>query len=126
MVSPSGKVKRFFIVVFLVSFICVMPQASYAHAPKNVALEYDSASQTLSVAITHPSPFPSWHYIKTVSIKKNGSDVSTNTYENQPDKDTYTYTYKVEAVNGDKLEVTANCSLYGHKTATLTVGSAAK
>jgi hypothetical protein len=109
-----------------VIFICAAPGPSFANAPKNVALEYDAASQTLSVAITHPSAAPGWHYIKTVAIKKSGAEVSTNTYEKQPDADTFTYTYKVEAKAGDTLEVTATCSLFGHKTVTLTVGGETK
>lgn len=126
MVSPKGKAKSFFNVVLIVAVVCALPQASFANAPKNVVLEYDSASQTLSVAITHPSAAPSWHYIKTVVIKKNGAEVSTNPYDKQPDADTFTYTYKVEAANGDKLEVKVTCSLFGSKTATITVGGAAK
>jgi len=126
MKNTSKNVKNILIAVLTVFFVCAAPRASLANAPKNVVLEYDAASQTLSVAITHPSAFPTWHYIKTVSIKKNGADVSTNTYDKQPDADTYTYKYKVEAKAGDKIEVTATCSLFGHKTVEMTVGGGTK
>ncbi len=103
--------------------VCFMyPQTSLAHAPQDVQLSYDSNSQMLAVTITHQSPFPGTHYIKSVEIKKNGSVVSTNKYEKQPDQATFTYSYKVAAADGETLEVKASCSLYGSKTATLTVG----
>ena len=84
-------------------------------------MSYDSTSQMLTVTITHKSPFPSFHYIKSVEIKKNGIVVSTNQYKNQPDQATFTYSYKVAATVGDTLEVKASCSLYGSKTVNLTV-----
>lgn len=102
---------------------CFMyPQMSLANAPQDVKLSYDSQSQVLNVTITHKSPFPNYHYIKTVEIKKNGSVVSTNKYENQPDLATFIYSYQIPAAAGETLEATANCSLFGSKTTNLTVG----
>ena len=97
-------------------------QASFAHAPKDVTLSYDATSQMLAVTITHKSPFPGAHYIKNVEIRKNGTIVSANQYENQPDQATFTYRYKVPAKAGETLEVKAGCSLFGSKTVNLTIG----
>jgi hypothetical protein len=108
------------VILFAVCFM--YPQTSLANAPKDVTLSYDSQSQVLIVTITHKSPFPNYHYIKIVEIKKNGSVVSTNKYENQPDQATFMYSYKVPAAAGDTLEATASCSLFGSKTTNLTVG----
>jgi hypothetical protein len=113
-----------FLLVFMV--LCLYPQASYADAPKDVKLEYDSGTQTLTVTITHKSSFPSFHHVKTVEIKKNSAIVSTTNYDTQPDKSPFTYTYKVAAAEGDKLEVTVTCSLSGSKTAIITVSKAMK
>ena len=107
------------LILFAVFFM--YPQASLANAPQDVTLSYDSQSQVLIVTITHKSPFPNYHYIKIVEIKKNGIVVSTNKYENQPDQATFTYSYKIPATSGETLEVTASCSLYGSKTTNLTV-----
>jgi len=118
--------KLIFSVLFLtLTSLCFSPQISYADAPKDVTIKYDSGSQTLSVAITHKSLFPGFHHIKTVEIKKNNNIVSTNNYDTQPKDVPFTYTYKVEAAKGDKLEVTATCNLSGSKTAILTVSEAA-
>lgn len=109
------------VLVFLM-FYCVYPPLTYANPPQDVKLGYASNSQTLTVTIIHESSFTGFHYIKSVEIKKNGIVVSTNTYDSQPDPATFTYTYKVSAAKGDTLEVTATCSLFGSKTATLVVG----
>jgi desulfoferrodoxin (superoxide reductase-like protein) len=111
--------------VFILMIFFFHPQVSYAHAPQDVKIEYDSGSQTLAVTITHNSPFPSFHHIKTVEIKKNSAVINTVKYDTQPDKSPFIYTYKVEAVQGDKLEVTATCNLSGSKTATITVSPSA-
>jgi hypothetical protein len=108
-----------FLLVFIV--ICLVPQISYADAPKDVKLEYDSGTQTLAVTITHPSLFTGMHHIKTVEIKKNATVISTTNYDTQPGDSPFTYSYKVAAAQGDNLEVTATCSLSGSKTAIITV-----
>ena len=115
----------FSVLVFILMIFSLYPQVSYANAPQDVTLEYDSSAQTLAVTITHKSSFPGFHHIKTVEIKKNSVVISTTNYDTQPKEVPFTYTYKVEAVQGDKLEVTATCNLSGSKTATITVSPAA-
>lgn len=102
------------------------PQVSYADAPQDVKLEYDSGTQNLAVTITHKSSLTGFHRIKSVEIKKNSAVISTANYETQPGESPFTYTYKVAAAQGDKLEVNAICSLSGSKTAALTVTRASK
>ena len=116
------------VLVFLM-FYCVYPPLTYATPPQDVKLAYDLNSQTLTVTITHyvyarsQTRYHYDHYIKSVEIKKNGIAVSTNTYDSQPDPETFAYNYKVSAAKGDTLEVTATCSIRGsNKTATLTIG----
>ena len=117
------KKYQVFICSLILVAVCFMyPQTSFANPPKDVQVSYDSTSQILTVAITHKSPFPSFHYIKSVEVKNNGNIVSSNKYKNQPDQATFTYSYKVPANAGETLEVTASCSLYGSKTTNITVG----
>jgi len=112
--------------LFVLMGFCLYPQASYADAPHDVKLSYDFSAQTLAVTITHKASFPSFHHIKNVEIKKNSSVISTTNYDTQPGESPFTYTYKVATAQGDKLEVTATCSLSGSKTATITVTKASK
>jgi hypothetical protein len=107
--------------LFVLMVFCLYPQVSYADAPQDVNLNYDFSAQTLAVTITHKSSFTGFHYIKTVEIKKNSTVISTTTYDKQPGESPFTYTYKVAAAEGDKLEVTATCSLSGSKVASIAV-----
>jgi len=107
--------------LFVLMVFCLYPQVSYADAPQDVKLNYDFNAQTLAVTITHKASFPGMHHIKSVEIKKNSAVISTTNYDTQPAESPFTYTYKVAAIEGDKLEVTATCNLSGSKTATITV-----
>ena len=123
---PVISTSIFSAMLFVLMVFCLYPQVSYADAPQDVKIEYDSSAQTLSVTITHPSFFPGFHHIKTVEIKKNSSVISTTNYDKQPGESPFTYTYKVAAAQGDKLEVTVTCNMSGSKTETITAPKAKK
>ncbi|HOO90759.1 MAG TPA: hypothetical protein PLA74_08035 [Syntrophales bacterium] len=114
-----------YILCIFVCFLAIslLPAAAQAHGPKEVVLNYDSGSQTLSVTISHSVSNPQSHYIKEVAITKNGNTLGTYAYKGQPDPSSFTYTYIVEAKKGDTLIVTATCNYIGSKTKELTVGS---
>lgn len=101
--------------LFFCSVIFSFPQKLFATPPQALTIFYDFSSQILTVTITHKSLMTSFHYIKHVKIKKNGLHVSDNVYDNQPDPQKFTYKYELPATVGDKLEVTADCSLWGYK-----------
>ncbi|MCX5846336.1 MAG: hypothetical protein NTW12_08270 [Deltaproteobacteria bacterium] len=121
-----GKSSKAGIILFalfaLLPLLTVSPITAYANPPKDVTLVYNSASQTLEVTIVHESASPTWHYIKKVEITKNGTSIGVNDYKSQPDKTKFVYSYKVQAVQNDVLEVTATCNIYGSKAVKLTVG----
>jgi hypothetical protein len=102
-------------------FLFFYPQPVSAHTPENVQLEYDSYTHTLKVTITHNTSSPDTHFVKSVEIKNNGLVLSRNEYDSQPARDTFTYAYDVSAQDGDTIEVTANCSIFGYKTGTLII-----
>ena len=113
---------KFIILGALVLAFCfIMPVLANATPPSDVQITYNLSDQTLTAVITHASFLPGIHYIKTVEIKKNGQTISTNTYKNQPDKKTFKYTYKIPASDGEEFLVTANCNIYGSKSAKLIV-----
>ena len=107
-----------------VAFFTLYPATAGANAPKEVKLAFDVASKTLGATITH-TPHSDSHYVQKVEIKKNGEVVTLQEYTSQTG-DTFTYSYKVEAVAGDILEVKASCSRFGSRTAKLTVGQPAE
>ena len=111
--------------LLVLTIFCFSPRISYANAPQDVKLEYNASTQNLAVTITHNSSSSGFHYIKYVEIKKNSVILSTEKYDSQS-AGTFTYNYKVPALAGDKLEVTATCNFFGSKTATITVSPATK
>jgi hypothetical protein len=108
--------------VLFLSVVFTYPRESYANPPQAVNIAYNANSQILTVAIEHKSASTSYHYIKNIEIKKNGTVSGSSSYNSQPDPKTFTYTYKLAAAKGDTLAVQASCSLWGHKTANLVVG----
>lgn len=112
------------LILAVLAFFAFCPVTASANAPKEVKLNYDVSSRTLQATITH-TPHSDSHYIQKVEIKKNGKVVTLQEYTSQTG-DTFTYSYKVEAVAGDILEVKASCSRFGSKTAKLTVGQPAE
>jgi hypothetical protein len=119
--TPAISKFIFSVLLFGLMMFCFYPQISYADAPQDIKIEYDSGTQTLTVTVTHKSSFTGFHYIKTVEVKKNSITISKNNYDSQPKEMPFIYTYKVDAAKGDKLEATATCSLSGSKTATMTL-----
>jgi desulfoferrodoxin (superoxide reductase-like protein) len=93
--------------------ICLLAVPATAHAPTDMTIAFDPNTAKISVAITHPVPDPAAHYIKTVRVKLNDRVISDPDYKSQPTKDTFTYTYDVNAHPGDTIRVTAICSIAG-------------
>jgi len=113
------------VVMAVLVFLCInlLISSAYAHPPKGMELGYDEQAKTLTVTISHPTYFPSKHHISAVEIKKNGTVIKTETYDEQPDQDEFAFTYEIDASADDVLEVTADCNIFGSKTASMTVGA---
>ncbi|MEA3486085.1 MAG: hypothetical protein U9R20_00280 [Thermodesulfobacteriota bacterium] len=118
-VSPKAYIFCM-LLCFLAIFFC--PAATYAHGPGDVTLNYDSDSQILSVTISHSVSNPEKHYIKKITITKNGKPLETYEYKSQPAPSPFTYTYNVEAKEGDTLKVKVKCNYFGSKTKKLVIG----
>jgi len=108
--------------ILLLLIFTVLPSPTRAHAPADVKLDYNIAEQTLSVTVTHSVLTPD-HYVKKIELKKNADLFLTEDYTSQPTTSTFTYTYDVTVGDGDVLEATAYCSLYGSKTERITVAA---
>ncbi len=108
-------------ILFTTLMLVVFPFQSAANAPKELLLIYDAAAKTLTVKITHPSSSPGFHYVAKVEIKNGEKIIATTNYKNQPDQETFSYVYPVEAAPGDLLDVKASCSILGSRTEKLTV-----
>jgi hypothetical protein len=107
--------------ILLSLILTVLPAPISAHPPSKMVLEYDTDTQTISASITHSVSDPANHYVERIEIEKNGDPYLTEDYTSQPTTSSVTYTYTVTADDGDLLEVTAYCSLFGDITEQITV-----
>lgn len=108
------------ILLFLVALIS-MSYMVCAHAPTGMTVSYNLETQDLRVTITHPVSDQTTHYIKEVKIEKNGVLYNTSLYDSQPDANSFTYTYQINATTGDTIDVTTSCIQGGSKTIQHTV-----
>lgn len=109
----------------LLTLLLIFPALASATSPSDLKLSYLEAEQALQVTITHRSISPNYHYIQRVEVQKNSERPAVNEYSSQPDKSTFTYTYKLPLRKGDRVSVKASCSLYGSKTAEIVLGEPA-
>jgi hypothetical protein len=98
-----------------------MTENTIAHSPSTLTVSYNLQTQELRITITHQVANPSTHYISKVEIKKNNVTYNTTFYTEQPDPNSFTYSYTVNATVGDTLQVTASCIQGGSKTSQLTI-----
>jgi hypothetical protein len=94
-------------------FVGLVIHPAAAHAPSDMSLSYNGLSKELVVTIMHQVPNPQVHYVREVRVTINGTVVSDSQYTSQPASDTFTYTYPVQPIPGDTIEVTASCSIAG-------------
>jgi hypothetical protein len=108
------------IILFLMASIAI-PYTVCANAPSAMTVSFNLETQDLRVTITHPVNDQTTHYIYEVKIEKNGVLYNTSRYDSQPDLNSFTYTYPVNATTGDIIDVTASCIQGGLKTIQHTV-----
>ncbi|NPU83171.1 MAG: hypothetical protein HPY65_01690 [Syntrophaceae bacterium] len=109
----------------ILAWIWILPcGVAQAHSPSDLKFSYEAATQTLQVTITHPSPFPTSHYIKNVEIKKENKVLLSQNYKSQPDAPAFSYSYRIQAFPGDVLDVKVTCNLWGSKAVKFTVPAA--
>jgi hypothetical protein len=106
--SPDSFRYRFAALVLCAAIALIVFPAA-AHAPSDIQLSYDDATQQLSVTITHVVDNPQTHYIRNVKVKVNDVVSVDMDYKSQPTADTFTYLYNIPLKRGDTIRVTATC-----------------
>ncbi|MGA1848792.1 MAG: hypothetical protein ACMUHB_05565 [Thermoplasmatota archaeon] len=104
-------------VMIISSFMFITaPGEVSAHAPESMVLSYDYNSRNLTVTITHTTPLPDQHYIESVEVFRNEISIIQETYTSQPELRTFSLYFDVIAEDGDVLNVTAVCNVFGSLT----------
>ena len=109
------SVRVLLLVLIVFPALCLLVQAGLTSPPEDITLWYNKSTQALLVTITHKSMLKGSHFIKYVEVRKNNNVVSIETYESQP-AGTFTYSYRVPAIEDDLITVTATCSRGDTKT----------
>jgi hypothetical protein len=104
--------KPFAPVVFALVIMC---GAALASPPDSISLKFDPETHVLSSTIYHPvRSNPSDHFIAKVVVDVNGAVMVTQTFKSQTDAKVQEVSYVlVDVKEGDKIGLTAVCSLFG-------------
>lgn len=103
--------------------LVIMMNPVYAHPSDSIAVALDSTG-FLSVEVHHPlKNYPSpGHYISQVTVSLNGKTIITQNFRRQSSKEwQYVYYRLIDAQPGDKIGVTATCSILGKQSVSYTV-----
>lgn len=111
----------FAIILIAIVSICFTTFTVSAHSPSTLTVAYDLENQNLRITISHQVNDPTDHYISKVEIKKNGAIYNTSLYTEQPNANSFSYNYAVNATIGDTIDVVASCNQGGSKTTQYTI-----
>ncbi len=109
----------YYITIFFLVFLTIVGIDVRAHPPSDMTLEFDSNSDTLTVAITHVVGDKTSHFVESVVISVNGTVDQTHQYQNQTSLTTFVYIYTVVTEAGSTIRVVASCNQGGSITRTL-------
>ena len=95
--------------------LVVMCGAALATPPDSIHMTLDPTTHVLTGTIFHPvRSNPSEHFVAKVVVDVNGVVMVTQTFKSQTDTQVQEVSYTlVDVKEGDKVGLTAVCSLYG-------------
>ena len=102
------------------AFVLLAAGSALATPPDRIRLSYSDSSRTLTIAVHHPTFYPAAHHISTIAVRLNDSLVTVQRFSGQTNnQEQDTQCVVPGAKRGDRLTVTAVCSLFGVRTETL-------
>jgi hypothetical protein len=103
--------------------LVIMCGAALATPPDSISLKFDPVTHVLASTIYHPvRSNPSEHFIAKVVVDVNGAVMVTQTFKSQADTKVQEVSYVlVDVKEGDKVGLTAVCSLFGQLKQVLAV-----
>jgi hypothetical protein len=110
-------------ILFAVTLLFVgLTASAWATPPDSIALSIDS-THFLTVEVHHPvKQLGTAHYIGQITVALNGVTIITQNFKSQSSLEWQEAYYQlIDAKEGDKITVTAKCSLFGQLSATLVV-----
>jgi hypothetical protein len=91
-----------------------------ATAPDRIRLDCSDSTRILTIAVQHPTFYAAVHHVAEVAVRLNDSLIAVQRFSSQTNNDEQVTQCPVPgAKQGDRLTVTAACSLFGTRTETL-------
>ena len=91
-----------------------------ATPPDRIRLSYSDSTGILTIAVHHPTFYPAGHHIAKVAVMLNDSVVLVRQFSRQTNNQELDMECPVPGTRpGDRLTVTAICSIFGKRTETL-------
>ena len=113
--------KNVLILGLLFTFFFVVSALTSAHSPSTVVLDFNFATQTLSVTVNHGVSDINTHYIETLEIFVNDVLNHTENYSSQTSTSSLVDSFAILALDGDIIKVIATCNIAGSLTGQVTV-----
>ena len=108
-------------ILIFFSILCISSLA-FAHPPSKIEAEYISGKEELNINIMHPVYDSKTHFIKKVTISKNGKEIISENMKEQQSKTGQELQYVIRNLEkGDKITVKAVCNVYGTKAGTIII-----
>ncbi len=101
-------------------FVLLAAGTLLATPPDRIRLSYSDSTRTLTIAAHHPTFYPAAHHVATIAVKLNDSLVTVHRFSGQTNNQEQDTQCTIPGAKpGDRLTVTAVCSLFGERTETL-------
>lgn len=106
--------------LLLIVLVALVPLNLFAHAPKNLKLNYKAEEGKLEILIPHKVKKVEAHYIDVLTIWVDGEEYKTLTYDKQSTKESHELSIDLKLEKGSTVEVKAECNKMGSKKAKFT------
>jgi len=101
-------------------FLLLAAGTLFATPPDRIKLSYSDSLSTLTIAVHHPTFYPAAHHVATIAVKLNDSLVTVQRFSGQTNNQEQDTQCTISGAKpGDRLTVTAVCSLFGVRSETL-------
>jgi len=103
-----------------IALVLLVAGVASATPPDRIRLNYNDSSGILAIAVHHPTFYPAAHHVAKVAVMLNGSVVLVQQFSRQTNNQELDTQCPVPGAKpGDRLTVTAICSIFGKRTETL-------
>jgi hypothetical protein len=101
-------------------FVLLAAGTLLATPPDRIKLSYSDSTSTLTIAVYHPTFSVAVHHVAEIAVRLNDSLIAVQRFSSQTNKQEQDTQCQVPGAKpGNRLTVTAVCSLFGERTETL-------